>query len=300
MIYYEAGTGERLDKWVSENVEGISRSLAVNFIESGICTVNGIAVAKNYRLKSGDKVSLVVPEAKPVDILPENIPLDIRFEDDDLLIVNKPHGMVVHPACGNLSKTLVNALMYHCGGSLSGINGEIRPGIVHRIDKNTSGLLLVAKNDFTHTRLAGQLKAYSVKREYQAVVSGIVRKSGTVDAPVGRHKVRRKEMCVNGLNPRNAVTHYEVIEYYKNATHLRIRLQTGRTHQIRVHMAYIGHPVLGDDVYGNGKPKLGGQCLHAGKLGFVHPRTEKYMEFESELPQYFNKLLLQLKVNHES
>jgi len=296
MIYNESGTGERLDKWLSENVDGISRSLAVSLIEAGECTINGAKVAKNYRLKIGDTVELTIPDAKPADILPEEIPLDIRYEDSDLLIVNKPRGMVVHPACGNLSGTLVNALMYHCGDSLSGINGEIRPGIVHRIDKNTSGLLLVAKNDFAHTSLSGQLKSRSVKREYMAVVSGNVKENGTVDAPLGRHKIRRKEMAVNGLNPRNAVTHYEVVKHYDGATLLRINLETGRTHQIRVHMAYIGNSVLGDEVYGTGKPKwLEGQCLHAGKLGFIHPRTEEYMEIESELPEYFEKLLGQLR-----
>jgi len=296
MIYNESGAGERLDKWVSENIEGISRSLAVCLIEAGECTVNGAKVAKNYKLKTGDVVELNIPDAKPADILPEEIPLDIRYEDSDLLIVNKPRGMVVHPANGNLSKTLVNALMFHCGDSLSGINGEIRPGIVHRIDKNTSGLLLVAKNDFAHINLSAQLKAHSVKREYMAVVSGNVKENGTVNAPLGRHKIRRKEMAVNGLNPRNAVTHYEVVKHYSGATYLKVSLETGRTHQIRVHMAYIGHPVLGDEVYGTGKPKwLGGQCLHAGKLGFIHPRTGEYMEIESELPEYFEKLLGQLR-----
>ncbi|MCL2636861.1 MAG: RluA family pseudouridine synthase [Oscillospiraceae bacterium] len=296
MIYNEAEAGKRLDKWISESFEGISRSMAASLIEAGNCTVNNVIIAKNYKLKTGDEVSLIIPNAKPVGIIPEEMPIEIIYEDDDLLVVNKPRGVVVHPAHGNESGTLVNFLMHHCGDSLSGINGEIRPGIVHRIDKKTSGLLLVAKNDFTHTRLAEQLKNRSVTREYQAVVSGVVKESGTVNAPIGRHKIRRKEMAVNGLNPREAVTHYEVMKNYENATHLRIRLETGRTHQIRVHMAYIGRAVLGDEVYGNGKPKwLEGQCLHANKLGFTHPRTEKYMEFESELPEYFLKLLGQLR-----
>ncbi|MCL2077695.1 MAG: RluA family pseudouridine synthase [Oscillospiraceae bacterium] len=303
---------QRLDKFLSENIENLTRTSAANLIEAGNCRVNGKLAAKNFKLKTGDKIILMIPEPTKTDILPEEIPSDsslsveVIYEDGDLLVVNKSRGMVVHPAHGNYSGTLVNFLMHHCGDSLSGINGEIRPGIVHRIDKNTSGLLLVAKNDFTHIRLSEQLKAHTVKREYQAVVSGIVRENGKIDASIGRHKVRRKEMCVCGadglqsINPRNAVTHYEVIKNYEGgalrATHLKICLETGRTHQIRVHLAYIGHPVLGDDVYGNGKPKwLGGQCLHAGKLGFIHPRNGEYMEFKSGLPEYFVKLIKQLR-----
>ncbi|MCL2698357.1 MAG: RluA family pseudouridine synthase [Oscillospiraceae bacterium] len=296
MTYKSAETGERLDKFLAAHTENLTRTAAAHLIESGSCTVNGKRTAKNYKLRAGDEVSLTIPEAKPVGIIPEEMPIEIVYEDRDLLIVNKPRKVVVHPAHGNRSGTLVNFLMHHCGDSLSGINGEIRPGIVHRIDKNTSGLLLAAKNDFTHTRLAEQLKKHSVKREYQAVVSGAVKEPGIISAPIGRHKIRRKEMTVNGLNPREAITHYDVIRNYENAAHLRVRLETGRTHQIRVHMAYIGHPVLGDDVYGNGKPKwLEGQCLHAYKLGFTHPRTGEYMEFESGLPEYFLKLLRQLR-----
>ncbi|MCL2018436.1 MAG: RluA family pseudouridine synthase [Oscillospiraceae bacterium] len=286
----------RLDKFLSESVEILTRTAAANLIEAGNCKVNDSLISKNYKIKSGDRITLKIPEAVKTDIIPENLPIDIVYEDNDLLVVNKPRGIVVHPAHGNTSGTLVNFLMHHCGDSLSGINGEIRPGIVHRIDKNTSGLLLAVKNDFTHTRIAAQLKEHSVKREYRAVVSGNIKtECGTIDAPIGRHKIKRKQMSVNGSNPRNAVTHYEVVKHYRKATHLRIRLETGRTHQIRTHMAYIGHPVLGDDVYGNGTPSwLCGQCLHASKLGFVHPRSGEYIELESDLPEYFLKLLKQL------
>ncbi len=287
----EAGT--RLDKFISEQTQGeITRSAAVKLIEDGNCTVNGKQVQKNYKLKAGDKVTVEIPEAVDVDILPENIPLDIVYEDNDLLVVNKPKGMVVHPAPGHYSGTLVNALMYHCKGSLSGINGEIRPGIVHRIDKDTSGLLIVAKNDTAHKGLAAQIKEHSFTREYEAVVNGSIKEDGIVNAPIGRHKTDRKRMCVTAENSREAVTHYFVIERFTDSTHLRLRLETGRTHQIRVHMAYIGHSVAGDEVYGNGKPKsLMGQCLHAKKIGFVHPVTGEYLEFDSELPEYFEKFL---------
>ena len=285
-------SGDRLDKFLSESVEDLTRSAAVKLIEDKNCLVNGKAVAKNYKLRAGDAVKLEIPDAISVDILPENIPLDIVYEDDDLLVVNKPKGMVVHPAPGHYSGTLVNALMYHCKDSLSGINGEIRPGIVHRIDKDTSGLLIVAKNDTAHRGLAGQIKEHSFTREYEAVVNGSVKEDGTVNAPIGRHKLDRKKMCVTTENSREAVTHYFVIENFGDMTHLRLRLETGRTHQIRVHMAYIGHSVAGDEVYGTGKPKsLMGQCLHAKKIGFVHPVTNEYLEFDSELPEYFKKFL---------
>lgn len=286
-------SGDRLDKFISEQSNGdITRSGAVKLIESGSCLVNGRAEGKNYKLKAGDEVTIVIPEPEEIDILPEKIPLDIVYEDEYLLVVNKPKGMVVHPAPGHYSGTLVNALMYHCKDSLSGINGEIRPGIVHRIDKDTSGLLIVAKNDIAHNGLAEQIKKHSFTREYEAVVNGSVKEDGTVDAPIGRHKTDRKKMCVTPENSRNATTHYYVIRNYGNYTHLRLRLETGRTHQIRVHMAYIGHSVVGDEVYGNGKPKwLMGQCLHARKIGFIHPVSGEYLEFDSPLPEYFTKLL---------
>ena len=286
-------SGDRLDKFISESSSGdITRSAAVKLIENGSCLVNGKAEGKNYKLKIGDEVTVVIPEPEEIDILPEDIPLDIVYEDEHLLVVNKPKGMVVHPAPGHYSGTLVNALMYHCKDSLSGINGEIRPGIVHRIDKDTSGLLIVAKNDIAHNGLAAQIKEHSFTREYEAVVNGSIKEDGTVDAPIGRHKTDRKKMCVTTENSRNATTHYFVLGNYGSYTHLRLRLETGRTHQIRVHMAYIGHSVVGDEVYGNGKPKwLMGQCLHARKIGFIHPVSGEYLEFDSPLPDYFTKLL---------
>lgn len=287
-------SGERIDKFLTEKID-MTRSAISALIENGNAVVNGKAVSKNYKLRNGDVVDFEIPEVKEVDILPENIPLEIVYEDSDLLVVNKPKGMVVHPSAGHYSGTLVNALMYHCKDSLSGINGELRPGIVHRIDMNTSGLLMVAKNDFAHLGLSEQIKVHSFTREYEAIVCGGISEGGTVNAPIGRHKTDRKKMCVTEQNSKEAVTHYSVICNYGQYTHLRVRLETGRTHQIRVHMAYIGHPVAGDDVYGNGKPKwLNGQCLHAKKVGFVHPRTGEYMEFESELPEYFKKMLSQL------
>lgn len=303
MISYSfcaAEAGARLDKFVADETGGsITRTAAARLIEEGCCTVNGIVFPeKNYRVKAGDRVELFVPEPEKTDILPENIPLDIVYEDSDLLVVNKPKGMVVHPAAGHTSGTLVNALMFHCGSSLSGINGEIRPGIVHRIDKDTSGLLIVAKNDFAHQGLSGQIKAHSFTREYEAVVCGAVKDDGTVDAPIGRSKLDRKKMCVTEENGRDARTHYFVLERFAGYTHLRLRLETGRTHQIRVHMAYIGHSVAGDPVYGNGKPKsLLGQCLHAKKIGFIHPRTGEYLEFDSELPEYFKNFLKDIGKN---
>lgn len=290
-------SGERLDKFVADHSDGfITRTAAARLIENGSCLVNGKNVAKNYKLKSGDTVSITLPEPEEVDIVPEDIPLEIVYEDNDLLVVNKPKGMVVHPAPGHYSGTLVNALMYHCKDSLSGINGEIRPGIVHRIDKDTSGLLIVAKNDAAHKGLAEQIKEHSFTREYEAVVNGAIKENGTVNAPIGRHKTDRMKMCVTTENSREAVTHYSVIENYGNMTHVRLRLETGRTHQIRVHMSYIGHSVVGDEVYGNGKPKwLMGQCLHAKKIGFVHPITNEYLEFDSPLPEYFEKLLKNIR-----
>ncbi len=281
----------RLDRFLAEADTGLSRSAAALLIEQGNCLVNDKTAQKNTRLKIGDEIRFIVPEAKEAEILPENIPLDIVYEDKDLLVVNKPKGMVVHPAPGHYSGTLVNALMFRCKDSLSGINGVIRPGIVHRIDRDTSGLLIVAKNDIAHNMLAEQIKVHSFTREYMAVVNGVIKENGTVNAPIGRHRTDRKKMCVTDLNSREAVTHYYVEQTYKNNTLLTLRLETGRTHQIRVHMAYIGHSVVGDEVYGNGSPKwLCGQCLHAKKIGFVHPNGQ-YMEFDSELPDYFEKLL---------
>ncbi len=286
--------GLRIDKFVADADIGLSRSSAVRLIENGDVLVNNKPISKNYKLIKNDSVSVTIPDPVPYEAQAENIPLDIVYEDEYLLVVNKPKGMVVHPAAGNYDKTLVNALLYHCGSSLSGINGVMRPGIVHRIDKYTSGLLIVAKNDFAHTFLAEQIKAHSFTREYEAVVFGNLKDDeGTVDAPIGRNPNDRKKMCVTDKNSKNAVTHYSVINRYKGYTHIRCRLETGRTHQIRVHMAYIGHPVSGDTVYGikNEKVNFTGQCLHARKIGFIHPLTKEYMEFCSELPDYFKEYL---------
>lgn len=284
--------GKRLDVFVS-TVADISRSRAAQLIDEGNITVNGKITSKNAKPKNGDSVIINIPEPQIYDVKAENIPLDIVYEDEDLLVVNKPKGMVVHPAAGNYEGTLVNALMHHCGDSLSGINGVMRPGIVHRIDKNTSGLLMVAKNDFAHTGLAEQIKEHSFTREYAAIVYGKLKETkGTVNAPIDRHPQKRKQMAVVE-GGREAVTHYEVLEELNGFTYLKLSLETGRTHQIRVHMAYLGHPVAGDDVYGPKKviTELGGQCLHAKKVGFIHPKTNKYMEFDSPLPDYFEKFL---------
>lgn len=288
--------GERLDKWVSEQCSELTRSAVQKLIEDGSVTVNGAAASKNYKLRGGEDITVSLPEPEPIDVIPQDIPLDIVYEDDDLLVVNKPKGMVVHPAAGNLDGTLVNALLFHCKGRLSGINGKIRPGIVHRIDKLTSGLLIVAKNDNSHNKLAEQISSHSFTREYQAINCGRFKeKSGSVNAPIGRSKYDRKKMCVTETNSRHAVTHYEVIDEFGQYSMLRFRLETGRTHQIRVHSAYIGHPVLGDEVYGKPFKGIIGQCLHAKKIGFIHPSTNEYMEFDSELPNYFLKILAQLK-----
>ena len=292
--------GERTDKFLALQDTGITRSAAAALIEQGCCLVNGKIAAKNQKLKTGDTVTLEVPEAQPADILPENIPLDIVYEDGDLLVVNKPKGMVVHPAPGHYSGTLVNALMYHCGDSLSGINGVIRPGIVHRIDRDTSGLLIVAKNDTAHNILAEQIKVHSFTREYMAVVQGVIKEDGTVDAPIGRHKTDRKKMAVypaSEPHTKYAYTGYQVLERLNNFTMLECRLKTGRTHQIRVHMASIQHPVAGDPVYGphNCITSLHGQCLHAKTLGFIHPITGEHLRFDSELPDYFTRFLTTLR-----
>ncbi|SFW41171.1 RluA family pseudouridine synthase [Ruminococcus flavefaciens] len=288
--------GSRIDKYISDNIAELTRSAVQGLIEKGLVLAEGKAVSKNYKLRGGEEISVEIPEPEPMDAVPEDIPLDIVYEDDDLLVVNKPKGMVVHPAHGNYTGTLVNALLHHCGDSLSGINGVIRPGIVHRIDKNTSGLLIVAKNDASHLKLAEQIKEHSFTREYEAVACGYFKETeGTVDAPIGRHKTDRKKMCVTTENSRNAVTHYSVIKQYGGYAHVRLRLETGRTHQIRVHLSYIGHPVLGDDVYGKPYKGIEGQCLHARKIGFIHPTTGEYMEFTSELPDYFVSILAKLE-----
>lgn len=292
----DADIGCRIDKYISDNIAELTRSAVQGLLTKGGVLVNGSVVSKNYKLRSGDVIDVEIPDPQPMDAVPEDIPLDIVYEDSDLLVVNKPKGMVVHPAHGNYNGTLVNALLHHCGDSLSGINGVIRPGIVHRIDKNTSGLLIVAKNDAAHLHLAEQIKAHSFTREYEAVAVGSFKEpAGTVDAPIGRHKVDRKKMCVTQENSRNAVTHYEVLRQFGGYAHVRLRLETGRTHQIRVHLAYIGHPVLGDDVYGKPYKGLDGQCLHARKIGFIHPTTGDYMEFSSELPEYFQAVLRKLE-----
>ena len=283
---------ERLDVFVAENAD-VTRSAAAKLCDGGCVFVNGAVAKKRASVKIGDTVTVDLPELVSDDALPQDIPLDIVYEDGDLLVVNKPKGMVVHPAPGNPDGTLVNALMYHCGESLSGINGVIRPGIVHRIDKDTSGLLIVAKNDSAHNILAEQIKEHSFTREYEAVVYGnLPNDEGTVDAPIGRHPVNRKQMAVTDKASRNAVTHYKVIARYSGFTHVLLRLETGRTHQIRVHMAHIGHPVAGDAVYGPKKviTRLGGQCLHARKIGFTHP-DGRYLEFASDLPEYFTSFL---------
>lgn len=294
----EEQAGLRLDKFLSEQQIGLTRSLAEKYITEGCVKLAEKPLSKSYRVEAGDVLTAEIPEPKALDVLPEAIPLDIVYEDSDLLVVNKPKGMVVHPAPGNYTGTLVNALLAYCGDTLSGINGVIRPGIVHRIDKDTSGLLIVAKNDFAHKHLAEQIKVHSFTRIYEAVVHGNLKEdSGTVDEPIGRHPVDRKKMAVTEKNSRNAVTHYHVLLRYQGFTYVRLKLETGRTHQIRVHMAYLGHPVAGDPVYGPKKPVPGlqGQCLHARVIGFVHPRTGQYMEFTSDLPAYFTEFLGKLK-----
>ena len=297
MILYADQEGERLDAFLARS-GGMTRSAAQRLIEDGLVKRNGRAAKKNDRLLPGDEISYQVPEAKAVDIAPTEMRLDIVYEDEDLLVINKPKGLVVHPAAGHSDDTLVNGLLYALGDSLSGINGELRPGIVHRIDKDTSGLLAVAKNDFAHTMLASQLKDHTMARTYEAIVCGTLKEdSGTVDAPIGRHPSDRKKMCVTQRNSKNAVTHWEVVRRYRGYTHIRCRLETGRTHQIRVHMAYIGHPILGDRVYGHKKPELGqdSQCLHAGALCFQHPRDGHPVMVFAELPPYFKEVLEKLE-----
>ena len=288
--------GIRLDKWLSTQELELTRTALQNLIENGSITVNGKTVSKNYKQKKGDSIKIIIPEPVELNTEPENIPLDIVYEDDSLLVVNKPKGMVVHPAPGNYSGTLVNALLYHCGDSLSGINGVIRPGIVHRIDKNTSGLLIVAKTDSAHKILAEQIKQHSFTREYECVACGRFKEiEGTVNAPIGRNPADRKKMCVTEKNSKNAVTHYSVLEQFEKYAHVKCVLETGRTHQIRVHLSYKGHPVLGDDVYGKAFKGIDGQCLHAKKIGFIHPEKNKYMEFDSKLPDYFEEILRKVR-----
>ena len=281
--------GARADKFLAEAIDHLTRSALQKIISVGNVEIDGKAIAKSRVLKEGEDVSVIIPDAVSLDVEAENIPLEIYYEDDDLLVVYKPKGMVVHPAPGNHNGTLVNALLWHCKDSLSGINGVLRPGIVHRIDKDTSGLLLVAKNDFAHVSLAAQIKEHSLNRIYQTIVYGVnMDDEGDVDAPIGRSTKDRKKMAVIE-GGRSAQTHYSVVKRYSGFTHVQCKLKTGRTHQIRVHMAYIGHPVAGDAVYGpkNVITQLEGQCLHAGTLGFVHPRTGEYMEFTAPLPKYF-------------
>ncbi len=298
MILYADIPGERLDAFLARQAENLSRSAAQKLIEEGMVTRNGKPGKKNDKLNPGDVIEYAIPEAKPVDIVPTEMSLDIVYEDEDVLVINKPKGLVVHPAAGHQDDTLVNGLLYAMGDDLSGINGELRPGIVHRIDKDTSGLLAVAKNDLAHTMLASQLKDHTMARTYEAVVVGSFREdSGTVDAPIGRHPSDRKKMCVTERSAKNAVTHWEVVRRYRGYTHIRCKLETGRTHQIRVHMAHIGHPILGDLVYGKKKPELGqdSQCLHAAVLCFQHPRDGRPVMVFADLPPYFKEVLAKLE-----
>ena len=298
MTLYADISGERLDAFLARTVENLSRSGAQKLLEEGCVLLRGTPGRKNDKLSVGDEVEVTIPEPKTVDIAPKEMALDILYEDDDVLVLNKPKGLVVHPAAGHQDDTLVNGLLYAMGDSLSGINGELRPGIVHRIDKDTSGLLAVAKNDLAHAVLASQLKDHSMARTYEAIVCGGFREdSGTVDAPIGRHPSDRKKMCVTQRNSKNAVTHWEVVRRYRGYTHVRCKLETGRTHQIRVHMAHIGHPILGDTVYGHKKPELGqdSQCLHAGILCFRHPRDGRPVIVHAPLPEYFQQVLEKLE-----
>lgn len=289
--------GERLDAFLARSLPDLTRSAAQRLLEEGAVTLGGKPAKKNTKTAPGDVVEVTLPDPQPVEVVPQNIPLDIVYEDADVIVVNKPVGLVVHPAPGHPDGTLVNALLYHCGESLSGINGELRPGIVHRIDRDTSGLIIAAKNDRAHLALSAQLQDHTLARVYEAVVVGNLREdSGTVNAPIGRHPVDRKKMAIEPRNGRSAVTHWQVLARYPGYTHVECRLETGRTHQIRVHMASIGHPLLGDTVYGSKKPwpGLAGQCLHARKLRFVHPSTGQPVEVECPLPDWFEKVLKQL------
>ncbi len=291
--------GERVDRFLSENMADLSRSYIQKLLKDGSILVNGRSVKANYKINEDDEITIQIPDPEVLDILPENIPLDILYEDDDILVVNKPKGMVVHPSPGHYSHTLVNAVLFHCKGRLSGINGVLRPGIVHRIDKDTTGSLLICKNDRSHQILAGALKEHSITRRYHAIVHGNLKEdTGTVNAPIGRHPVDRKKMSTKAPGGRHAVTYYKVLERFGDYTYIECKLETGRTHQIRVHMADIGHPVLGDAVYGPAKCpfKLEGQTLHAKILGFIHPSAGEYMEFDAPLPEYFVSLLERLRI----
>ena len=290
----EEDSQQRIDIYLTGQFPDFSRTKIQKLLDRGEVTVNEKVVKANHKLKVNDEIVINVPDAEPVDIQPENIPLDIYYEDDDILVVNKPKEMVVHPALGHHSGTLVNALLYHCKGNLSGINGELRPGIVHRIDKNTTGLLVVCKTDSAHNYISNQLRRHNINRKYHAIVcNSLTEDEGTINMPIGRDTKDRKRMAVNFENGKDAVTHYKVLRRFQHHTYIECKLETGRTHQIRVHMAQIGHPVLGDDVYGSKTCPyhLIGQTLHAKKLGFLHPTTRKYMEFDSNLPDYFEKLL---------
>ena len=290
----ESAAGQRIDKYLSGQLADLSRSYLQKLLKDGGVEVNKKPVKSNYKLSEGDQIRLEVPEAVEPEITAEDMDLDILYEDKDIILVNKPKGMVVHPAAGHYTGTLVNALMYHCREDLSGINGVLRPGIVHRIDMDTTGVLIACKNDQAHNSIAAQLKEHSITRRYQAIVHGVVKEDeGVVDAPIGRHPQDRKKMCINHQNGKSAVTHYRVLKRFSGFTHIECRLETGRTHQIRVHMASLGHPLLGDLVYGPARCpyKLQGQTLHAGILGFIHPTTGAYMEFTAPLPEYFKHLL---------
>jgi 23S rRNA pseudouridine1911/1915/1917 synthase len=290
--------GIRIDRYLTDRNEDLSRSYLQKILKDGGVLINGKTVKSNYKVVNGDVIELTVPEAVELEIEAEDMELDILYEDEDILIVNKPKGMVVHPAAGHTSGTLVNGLMAHCKDSLSGINGVMRPGIVHRIDMDTTGVLIVCKNDFAHNSIADQLKVHSITRKYYAIVHGGIREEeGTIDAPIGRHPVDRKKMSINEKNGKHAVTHYRVLKRFQKYTYVECQLETGRTHQIRVHMASIGHPLLGDTVYGPAKCPINGlqgQTLHAGVLGIIHPRTGEYMEFSAPLPEYFESLLAKL------
>lgn len=291
--------GERLDKFLSEIYPEQSRSFFQKLIKDNQILVNDKIEKANYRIKCDDIINITIPDAVETQIVPENIPIDIIYEDDDVLIVNKPKGMVVHPSAGHYTGTLVNAIMYHCKESLSGINGEIRPGIVHRIDMDTTGSLIICKNDESHVNIAEQIKVHSVNRIYEGIVIGNIKDDeGTIEGPIGRHPIDRKKMCINEKNGKPAITHYKVLERFGNYTYVQFKLETGRTHQIRVHMSSIGHPLLGDQLYSSGKSpykNLQGQTLHAKTIGFIHPKTNEYVEFSAPLPDYFEKMLNQLK-----